>query len=161
MDTNIGNRSLITSSLKDAAESYFLKKRYSCFQEIGVLKWGKLRADVLAVNLKGHIIITEIKSCPEDYKVDTKWTSYLDYCDNFYFVVTRKTFSFLEKKLRFDHKEYGVGTLVLGEDGYLHNSIKSYYYPVDDDTRWNLVLRMAWRNGSSIRTRRRKRHYVS
>ncbi|MEM6683496.1 MAG: MmcB family DNA repair protein [Pseudomonadota bacterium] len=45
------------------------------------------RADVAAIGEKGDIIIAEIKVSVGDFRGDTKWTSYLDYCDQFYFAV--------------------------------------------------------------------------
>jgi hypothetical protein len=45
------------------------------------------RADVMAMDLKGAIIIVEIKSCPADYRSDGKWPEYRDYCDYLYFAI--------------------------------------------------------------------------
>ena len=35
----------------------------------------------------GTLWIVEIKSSPEDFKVDTKWPEYRDYCDRFSFAI--------------------------------------------------------------------------
>jgi len=43
------------------------------------------RADLVGIDNKGRIIIIEIKSSVEDFKVDQKWPQYRDYCDRFYF----------------------------------------------------------------------------
>jgi len=45
------------------------------------------RADVMAVNGKGRVVIVEIKTSAEDFRADKKWHSYLEYCDGFYFCV--------------------------------------------------------------------------
>ncbi len=45
------------------------------------------RADVLALGRKGDIIIVEVKSGIDDYRVDRKWQEYAPYCDAFYFAV--------------------------------------------------------------------------
>lgn len=45
------------------------------------------RADIMALGPKGDIVICEVKSCLEDYRVDQKWGDYLPYCDQFYFAV--------------------------------------------------------------------------
>ena len=45
------------------------------------------RADIVCIDAKGRITIVEIKSSPEDLKADSKWHTYLDYCDRFYFGV--------------------------------------------------------------------------
>ena len=45
------------------------------------------RADVMAIGPKGDIVICEVKSGIEDYRVDRKWPEYAPYCDAFYFAV--------------------------------------------------------------------------
>ncbi len=45
------------------------------------------RADVLGVGAKGEIVLVEVKSCLEDYRVDAKWRDYAPFCDAFYFAV--------------------------------------------------------------------------
>ncbi len=45
------------------------------------------RADVMALGRKGDIIICEVKSGPEDYRVDRKWPEYAPFCDAFFFAV--------------------------------------------------------------------------
>lgn len=45
------------------------------------------RADVLALGKKGDIIIVEVKSGLDDYRVDSKWQEYAPFCDAFYFAV--------------------------------------------------------------------------
>ncbi len=44
------------------------------------------RADLIALDRKGGIIIFEIKSSIADFLVDTKWHEYKAFCDRFYFV---------------------------------------------------------------------------
>ncbi|MEQ9173536.1 MAG: MmcB family DNA repair protein [Alphaproteobacteria bacterium] len=50
------------------------------------LKGGR-RADVLAIDRKGRVLIAEIKSGPADFRSDNKWPEYQDWCDVFYFAV--------------------------------------------------------------------------
>jgi hypothetical protein len=45
------------------------------------------RLDVLALGPKGELWAVEVKSSVEDFRVDQKWQSYLDYCDRFFFAV--------------------------------------------------------------------------
>lgn len=45
------------------------------------------RADVMALGKKGDIIIVEVKSGIDDYRVDQKWPEYAPFCDAFYFAV--------------------------------------------------------------------------
>ncbi len=45
------------------------------------------RADVIAVDKAGAILIAEVKSSLQDYRADRKWMDYLAWCDRFYFCV--------------------------------------------------------------------------
>ena len=45
------------------------------------------RADLMAVADTGEIWIVEIKSSPEDFRSDGKWTEYRDYCDRMFFAI--------------------------------------------------------------------------
>lgn len=45
------------------------------------------RADLMALGPRGEIVIVEVKSGPEDYLADRKWTEYGPFCDAFYFAV--------------------------------------------------------------------------
>ncbi len=45
------------------------------------------RADVMALGRKGDIVICEVKSGVEDYRVDCKWPDYVPFCDAFFFAV--------------------------------------------------------------------------
>jgi hypothetical protein len=56
---------------------------YCCFAEVPLAN-GR-RADVLGVGPKGEIWIVEIKSSLIDFRVDSKWPDYKDFCDRFFF----------------------------------------------------------------------------
>lgn len=45
------------------------------------------RADIMAIDAKGCIVIVEIKVSRADLLGDRKWPDYLDYCDRFYWAV--------------------------------------------------------------------------
>jgi len=45
------------------------------------------RADLMAVDAKGQIVIVEIKVSKADLRGDAKWPEYLDYCDRYYWAV--------------------------------------------------------------------------
>lgn len=46
------------------------------------------RADLMALGPKGDILIVEVKSGLEDFRIDRKWPEYGPYCDAFYFAVS-------------------------------------------------------------------------
>ena len=45
------------------------------------------RADIFAVGRGGELVIVEVKSSIEDWRVDEKWPDYLDWCDQLYVAV--------------------------------------------------------------------------
>lgn len=45
------------------------------------------RADLMALGPKGDVLIVEVKSGLEDFRVDRKWGDYAPFCDAFYFAV--------------------------------------------------------------------------
>jgi len=45
------------------------------------------RVDVIAIAEDGRIVVVEVKSSEADFRADTKWRDYLDFCDAFYFAV--------------------------------------------------------------------------
>lgn len=61
------------------------------FQELGVSLIAELplasgrRADMIGMDRRGRFIIVEIKSSVADFRADSKWPDYLDFCDSFYF----------------------------------------------------------------------------
>lgn len=45
------------------------------------------RADIMALDSRGHVVIIEIKVSRADLRGDLKWPDYLDYCDRFFWAV--------------------------------------------------------------------------
>lgn len=48
------------------------------------------RADLLALGPKGEAWIVEVKSGPDDLRVDQKWPDYRDWCDRLFFAVSAR-----------------------------------------------------------------------
>jgi hypothetical protein len=63
------------------------------FADLGLVTLGELplpngrRADLIAIDDQGQIIIVEIKSSRADFMTDRKWRDYLEFCDRFFFGV--------------------------------------------------------------------------
>lgn len=51
------------------------------------LKTGR-RVDVIGLNKQGKIIVAEVKASISDFRGDTKWPEYKEFCDQFYFAVS-------------------------------------------------------------------------
>lgn len=45
------------------------------------------RADIFAVGRVGELVIVEVKSSIEDWRVDGKWPDYLNWCDQLYVAI--------------------------------------------------------------------------
>ena len=54
------------------------------------------RADLVAIDPKGHLTIVEIKVSRADLISDGKWRDYLDYCDRFYWAVPQSLSALLD-----------------------------------------------------------------
>lgn len=74
-----------TLSVTRGAARLMIDLGYAPLLEVG-LPNGR-RADVMAIGPRGHIVICEVKSGLEDYRVDRKWGEYGPFCDAFYFAV--------------------------------------------------------------------------
>ena len=46
------------------------------------------RADIIAVNQDGEVVIVEVKSCTADFRADRKWRDYAACCDRLYFAIS-------------------------------------------------------------------------
>jgi hypothetical protein len=49
------------------------------------------RADIVAVNSEGEVLIVEVKSSPADLRADGKWRDYAACCDRLYFAISEAT----------------------------------------------------------------------
>jgi hypothetical protein len=48
------------------------------------------RADILALNKGGELVIVEVKSSLADFRADEKWPEYLEWCDALFFAVDQR-----------------------------------------------------------------------
>ena len=79
------SRPQTTLSVTRGAGRLMVDLGYAPLLEVG-LPNGR-RADVMAVGPRGEIVICEVKSGIEDYRVDRKWGEYGPFSDAFYFAV--------------------------------------------------------------------------
>lgn len=151
-----------TEALKQAASYLFFHYRYACHLEIGVMPWGRRRADVVAVKLNGQIVIVEVKSCVADFRTDTKWTEYLPYCHKFYLAMMPQTWDKLKQESETVKllSKHGVGVIGLMADGYAKIMRPATEYEMDDDKHRSLLARLAWRAADLSKRNRRTRERV-
>jgi hypothetical protein len=157
-------RKEIAQLLKDQVRRYYTEKCYAVNAEVGLNSGGNLRADLLAVNMKGEVVICEIKSCPADFRIDDragKWRKYLEYSNKLYFVVGLKTY----EKVK-DSIPKGIGIFVVRKFVDKKYNIPRYTLrmvqraesrEINPDTQLNLCIRLAFRNADFNRYARRSR----
>lgn len=155
------SRKETTQKLAKAAMHYFVHKNYSCHYEFGVGKWGKRRLDLLCLNLKGNLVGIEVKSCNADYRADSKWKEYLPFCNKLYLLIPPKMLkSKFYPQILSDLKPWGVGVMTLGENGYIQVVKSAKSRDVDTDVSRNILMKMAWRSGTSKREVKRRQRTV-
>lgn len=151
-----------SEALKDCAISYFLRGGYSCYTELSCLPWGKLRPDLIAVNLRGHIIAAEVKSSWADYTSDKKWYKYAEYCNRLFLVVSKALYESHIVHERTFLKEIGAGVLVLDNvSGWAYSALSAPIRTLPAYISMSIITRMAWRGGVSKRVRTRKRNFIN
>lgn len=74
--------------MQDKALKWLYNKGYIVASEVTLPN--NKRADVIGYNESGHIIIVEVKVTASDFLQDKKWESYLEYCDEFYFLLNNE-----------------------------------------------------------------------
>ncbi|MFM9941113.1 MAG: MmcB family DNA repair protein [Hyphomicrobiaceae bacterium] len=80
-----GRQSARASDIARGAARLLAQHDLRCITEV-TLANGR-RADLLAVGPKGEIWIIEVKSSFEDFRTDSKWPAYREFCDRLYFAV--------------------------------------------------------------------------
>lgn len=148
------------------AVSYLATKGFSCALELGLQSWGKSRADVIGVNLKGKIVICEIKSCASDFDTDNKarkWHKYHPFSHIGYFVtpdylLDKRVGSAMIEAV----KEHGWGIMVLDSNtGLMRVAVRCKHRNMAPKFRRHILTRLAWRGGISKRNFKPVRVYLN
>lgn len=135
-----------TGLILEAAQLYWIDKRYSCHVEMGLNKRGRLRADLLVLNTKCQIVMTEVKSCWQDFKTDLKWHKYLKHCHKLYFAIDADLFKTKGTEIKAALKEHGCGLIVFdGHKCKVRQAAKERTMANSDIA--SLLIRMSWRGG--------------
>lgn len=130
----------ITIAVTDMACAWLAKYMFSCYKEVGLVRRGRRRADIVALNMKRLIVIVEVKSCWQDFSSDKKWVEYLPFCDKFYFAVPE---GFPVEKMNLPKE---VGLLQDGKCVKKASIVKAVHSKRD------LITRLAWHGGVSRKT---------
>lgn len=150
----------LTEGLTKAVTGYFTKKIFAVHNEFGLGRGGKLRADVIALHTDTTIVIVEVKRGFADFKTDHKWPEYLRYCDKLYILVpTKADNDRLVDYLR-ENRYNNVGTMFLNNQGLCEVGKMAKFKWMDEELRWQLILKMAWRTGSNASNMQRRRVFI-
>ena len=84
-----GRQSETAAMIARGVRRLFRARGYSSLTELKLID-GR-RADIVAVNDTGEVLIVEIKSSPEDLRADRKWRAYERCCDRLYFAISETT----------------------------------------------------------------------
>lgn len=164
-------RGEVTTRLGACFGSFYKRKNYSIYNELGVVRGGRKIADVLAFSMRQEIIIGEVKSCWADFNTDNKWEGYLPYCNKFYFVITDELYESHGDKISERIKGTGAGLYIVKLDTAwesLSNTqrrtvlgmrvVKNAKTRDVDPTKLNwIITKMAWIGGMHRTRRGRKR----
>jgi hypothetical protein len=138
-------RAEIADRIKRTVAKRFKRKRRAVYFEMGVNRGGRLRADVLALAMNGHLVIVEVKSSVADFRADKKMAGYLPFCNQFYLATTRKVY----KKIKDDIIDQ-AGVFIISDDGLsITKVMRARNRKLDQDISYNLAIRAAFRNSDT------------
>ena len=151
------SRKQVVDRIRECMHSYWIPKLYSVYHEVGCCRKGRLRFDMLALNMKRHTVGLEIKSCYADFSSDRKWHQYLEYRDQFYFCITTELWATHENQIREAVANTGAGVLVCGTTHALVRVRAKKLKRVYENRYW-LITKLVWLGGCS---RAKRKEYVT
>ena len=136
-----------TAFITEAVVRYWISKRYSCHIELGLVKRGNLRADVFCLNTKSDIVITEVKSCWQDFKTDKKWFKYRPFCMRMYFAIDEALFASHGTKILEAIEGFYCGLIVIDATGNAAVRLKTSRMKMKNEVLARMLIKCAWRGG--------------
>ena len=146
-------RNQVASQVIEGLIPYFVKKLFSIHTEVGVKHRGRLRADFLAINMKSHIVICEVKSGWQDFAADHKWQQYLLYSNKLYFAISEDFWTSHGAKIADRVKGSGAGVIVCN-GGSARVVLPARFRYMDRSLRYWLISKIAWIGGMSRANRK-------
>ncbi|WOL24353.1 hypothetical protein fHeYen902_007c [Yersinia phage fHe-Yen9-02] len=136
-----------TNFITESIVGYWNKKRYSCHVEFGLIKHGNLRADVWCLNTKSDIVITEVKSCWQDFNTDKKWHKYLPFAMRVYFAIDETLYASHGDRIIARIEEQGCGLIVVYRLGSARVMRRASRKIMKNETIAKMLIKAAWRGG--------------
>jgi hypothetical protein len=145
--------------IRQVVAARYTAKRWAVHFEVGLVKGGRLRADVVAINMGGGIEIIEVKSSVADFRSDKKMQNYLKYADKMYLACSKEVYDKIKTKVL-----PGIGVYVVGENS-VYVAKRARRHETHSKTRWGIMTRMAYRSADqTLHARKSKtagRQYVA
>lgn len=143
--------------IKDVVARHFTKKRMCVHTEVGLNRRGRLRADLVALSMRGELVVIEVKSSKRDYLTDHKYEGYIPYGNRFYFAMTEDVYEEVVERIP-SH----VGVFVVYDrvypSGRTRKALKvvqrTRRREVDEEIRFNMIIRMAYKSSDYNRYKR-------
>lgn len=140
--------------IKDVVIRYFSKKGMCIHTEVGLNKWGKLRADLVALSMRGDLTVIEVKSSKRDFLTDKKMLGYLPYCHKMYLAMTEDVYEEVVERIPAE-----IGVFVVADRYYpsgrtrkvLKVVQKTRHKEMDAELRFNMIIRMAYKSSDYSR----------
>lgn len=126
--------------IRQVVAARYAQKLWAVHFEVGLCKWGRLRADVLAINMGASIDLIEIKSSVADFRADKKMGNYLKFADKAYLALTPAVYEKVKDKVL---PNIGV-LLVTPRSCWVAK--RATALKVEDATRLNIMARVAYRS---------------
>lgn len=137
---------MLADVMKRTLARRFKKQKRAVYYELGLNRRGRLRADVFALAMTGHVIVVEVKSSVADFRTDKKMQGYVDYCNKFYLAVTSSVYAKI--KTKFDIP--GAGVFILSEEGdKILKVLPARNRDIETEVVHNLAIRAAFRNSDT------------
>lgn len=142
---------LDANHIRQIVSSRYTHKRWAVHFEVGLCKGGRLRADVLAINMGAGIEVVEVKSSVADFRSDKKMAAYMKFCDKMYLACTKEVYDKIKEMVL-----PGIGIYVVGESS-IYVAKRAQRRNVHGKTRLNLMARMAYRSANATLHQRKSK----
>jgi hypothetical protein len=132
----------IANNIKAIVSFYYRAKKRAVFFELGLVRKGRLRADVVALAMNGHVVLVEVKSSVADFRADNKHKKYLPLSNQAYFAMPRKVY----KKVK-DDIDPSFGVFICEDDGLkIEKVVGAKSRQLDLGVSSSLAIRAAFRS---------------
>ncbi len=149
---DLKSRKEVADDIKLKVARYFAKKKWAVHFELAIMPWGKRRTDVIAMAFNGYTVIVEVKSSPSDFRSDYKFRDYIDFCNQFYIAVNKKTYLKIKDELHSLGPDVGI-MVIDHEKVELKIQKKCKVQDMDEETQLIILRRFAYR-GAHFRSLR-------